>query len=822
MPISDFKLDTGLQVSGSATFTSSVSSSGGFTGSLAGTSSYGQDANLLDGLDSSAFALTGSVNYFKVDQIVSGNLNVTASLTASSLTASDLNIDYIDFVTGLANPAHQRGRIFWDDANDTLAMYNTNADVTQQLGQEFFIKVINKSGNPILNGTPVKISGATGDRPNIWPAQSVDQSTDFSRTYYNEIIGLATHDIPDNETGSVTLFGLVNDVPIDTNWNLGDSLYLSRSAGLITNITPEPPYDNTLVGFLTKKNGGSGFGSIFVYTQPPKHFSDISSVSASTYLQGDLWMYKTLDGSGVWINTKQLSSSAGYAITGSLNVTNNISASTITGSFSGLMNGVAAVAAGTNLTSSLAGGSLVLNLTSSITSGLNNISGSNLSITALTVTGSTGLSGALGTFNTLTSSNDALVNNIRVGRGAGNISTNVVLGVNSLASNTTGYGNLAIGNNTLSSNTTGVLNIAIGSGAGFYSTGPNGAILIGQDAGPRINSNGTIAIGAGTLQYHSQSGNLYNFAVGTNALKHFRDGYANYIFGFNGGYSLGKGDNNVVVGSGCLTSLVEGPFSTGSSNVAIGNGVLASLVNANHNIGIGNSVLIANLIGSSNVGIGQAALYTNTTGSNNTAIGKETLVANKTGDNSTAIGVSSLQRLENGSNNLGVGSFAGYNLLTGSNNVYIGSYRGVNDVNNNIYLSDGSANLRLQINDSGLVDIPGALTVSGNVTLGDNSADTVKINANTISLNGALNIDSNTLYINDTTNKVGIGTNSVATSALVEMSGTNLGLLFPRVSGSARATMTGATGLIVYQTDTSGSDAEGLYIYKSSGWIQII
>jgi hypothetical protein len=58
--------------------------------------------------------------------------------------------------------------------------------------------------------------------------------------------------------------------------------------------------------------------------------------------------------------------------------------------------------------------------------------------------------------------------------------------------------------------------------------------------------------------------------------------------------------------------------------------------------------------------------------------------------------------------------------------------------------------------------------------------------------------------------------------ALLEISSTNQGILFPRVSETVRTTVIGATssniGLIVYQTDGD----EGLYIYKSGGWVQII
>ena len=66
---------------------------------------------------------------------------------------------------------------------------------------------------------------------------------------------------------------------------------------------------------------------------------------------------------------------------------------------------------------------------------------------------------------------------------------------------------------------------------------------------------------------------------------------------------------------------------------------------------------------------------------------------------------------------------------------------------------------------------------------------------------------------------VGIGTTSPDSTALLDVASTTKGVLFPRMTGTQReAIEEPATGLIVYQTD----GAEGLYIYKSTGWTQII
>ena len=70
-----------------------------------------------------------------------------------------------------------------------------------------------------------------------------------------------------------------------------------------------------------------------------------------------------------------------------------------------------------------------------------------------------------------------------------------------------------------------------------------------------------------------------------------------------------------------------------------------------------------------------------------------------------------------------------------------------------------------------------------------------------------------------TSGNVGIGTTSPDASAILDIASTSKGVVFPRMTKVQRASITSpTTGLIVYQTDSQ----EGLYIYKSTGWVQII
>ena len=78
-------------------------------------------------------------------------------------------------------------------------------------------------------------------------------------------------------------------------------------------------------------------------------------------------------------------------------------------------------------------------------------------------------------------------------------------------------------------------------------------------------------------------------------------------------------------------------------------------------------------------------------------------------------------------------------------------------------------------------------------------------------------LTANTFY---SSGQVGIGTSNPNVSAIVEIASTSQGVLFPRMTIAQRNAITSTpVGLILFVTD---GDNEGLYIYKTSGWVQII
>jgi hypothetical protein len=78
-------------------------------------------------------------------------------------------------------------------------------------------------------------------------------------------------------------------------------------------------------------------------------------------------------------------------------------------------------------------------------------------------------------------------------------------------------------------------------------------------------------------------------------------------------------------------------------------------------------------------------------------------------------------------------------------------------------------------------------------------------------------LTANTFY---SSGQVGVGTSNPNAKAIIEMASTTQGVLFPRMTIAQRtAIISPPVGLILFVTD---GDNEGLYIYKTSGWVQII
>lgn len=267
---------------------------------------------------------------------------------------------------------------------------------------------------------------------------------------------------------------------------------------------------------------------------------------------------------------------------------------------------------------------------------------------------------------TISSTQDLLVNGIKIGVGAGNNNTNTAIGSNALMFNSTGEGNTAIGYQSLLLNTTGAHNTGLGYGA----------------LTKNIGGGSNIAIGNLSLFENTSGGS--NIALGNQSLYKNTTGSSNLALGYLSLFNNSNGVNNIAIGNQSLTNNTSGANnfaagylsmlanSTGTDNVAIGyNSLFFNL--ANNNIGLGKASLFYNRNGTSNYAAGFNALYNNSSGSNNVAIGFESLKVNTTASDNIGIGKSTLNQLQMGDGNISIGKNAGNTLLNAGNNIIIGT-----------------------------------------------------------------------------------------------------------------------------------------------------
>jgi hypothetical protein len=258
-----------------------------------------------------------------------------------------------------------------------------------------------------------------------------------------------------------------------------------------------------------------------------------------------------------------------------------------------------------------------------------------------------GISATGGTF-----ANDIRVNSMIIGRGSGNISSNITFGEEAYRDGTTGSRNVAIGSGALRVNKAGDLNTAIGSEALRSNINGRNNIAIGRDSLFSLNSN---TYGAGLAEY--------NVAIGGNALGAATTANNNVAVGAAAAQVLTTGGNNIAIGT--FTLLKCG---AGNDNVAIGNqsmlgGAGASVTTPSGNVAIGASSLAGICNGGYNTAIGTEALLSVSTAFYNTAIGPSALRNITTSQNSVAIGFNAARFISDGVTN----------KTAASNCVYIGT-----------------------------------------------------------------------------------------------------------------------------------------------------
>jgi len=199
------------------------------------------------------------------------------------------NVDSIAFNTSSTH-AMAAGVLRWESSDGTLTL-GVNADIDLQLGQEMVVRCYNGTGTTISKGSVVYIAGAQGARPSVALADADVEATS------SKTLGITSEAIANGAEGFVHTFGILRNVNTSA-FTAGQALWLSSTAGGITNTPPAAPANSVFLGYCVKVNASSG--EIFVNVQNGYEIGELHDVSISSAANEQSLVYES--SSGLWKN----------------------------------------------------------------------------------------------------------------------------------------------------------------------------------------------------------------------------------------------------------------------------------------------------------------------------------------------------------------------------------------------------------------------------------------------------------------------------------------------------------------------------------------
>lgn len=213
-----------------------------------------------------ASALTGT----ELVPIVQGG--VTKHTTTAKLIP--LPADSVQLNTAIT-PVVGVGKLQWDTTWGGPQIGMIGGNVNLQIGQETLIYVYNGTGATITERQMVYVDGSQGQRLKVALAVASSDSTSAA------ILGMATENIANGQSGFVTTQGMVNNIST-TGFADGDVVWLSPTTpGGITNVKPTAPNHLVMCGYVVK-GGVSGGGSIYIQTQNGYELDELHDVRVTS------------------------------------------------------------------------------------------------------------------------------------------------------------------------------------------------------------------------------------------------------------------------------------------------------------------------------------------------------------------------------------------------------------------------------------------------------------------------------------------------------------------------------------------------------------
>lgn len=182
------------------------------------------------------------------------------------------------------------GRLWWNDTDGTLDLGMKGGAVTQQIGQEQYVRVKSATNAGLLEGKVVAFNSSDGNNKLVtYPTAANGDSF--------ETLGVMTETVTGGTSGFCTTFGLVRG--LNTNHLVeGEPIWLSPTEpGGMTATKPNAPNRKVLIGYCVRKQQSNGV--IFVKVSAGSELGTTdSNVQITDPQEGDVLVYR----SGVWVN----------------------------------------------------------------------------------------------------------------------------------------------------------------------------------------------------------------------------------------------------------------------------------------------------------------------------------------------------------------------------------------------------------------------------------------------------------------------------------------------------------------------------------------
>jgi hypothetical protein len=222
-------------------------------------------SNLTTGTISSTLVTGSYPGITSVGTLTSLIVNGISSFNNNIFAPSISSVSNIDFNTNTQILSSLPGRMFWDVAQQELAITLLYNGEVAHLGQDQVQQIYNNTGNVLGVGTVVYYNGVYSG----WPTVSLADATVFNRGVG---LGVVQSSIGVNSYGYVHISG-----PVTAN-TLGYStgpLYLSTTPGILTSVQPSSPNFSVNVAYAINSQSN---GQIIVWPGSPLRVNQTGSI----------------------------------------------------------------------------------------------------------------------------------------------------------------------------------------------------------------------------------------------------------------------------------------------------------------------------------------------------------------------------------------------------------------------------------------------------------------------------------------------------------------------------------------------------------------